>query len=83
MYPQAHRLLPGSGLRVTFAAEIKRVTGANDDQVAAALGKRDVRIGGHYTRHLEQEARIIRMFFAQPLLQRQREGSENFLPSLI
>jgi integrase len=47
------------GLRVTFAAEIKRVTGANDDQVAAALGDRDSRMGAHYTRHVEQENKII------------------------
>ena len=47
------------GLRVTFAAEIKRMTGANDDQVAAALGDRDSRMGGHYTRHVEQENKII------------------------
>jgi hypothetical protein len=39
------------GLRVTFAAEIKRVTGANDDQVAAALGDRDTRMGPQHTRH--------------------------------
>ncbi|MBR0896028.1 hypothetical protein JQ616_13795 [Bradyrhizobium tropiciagri] len=55
------------GLRVTFAAEIKRVTGANDDQVAAALGDRDVRTGRQYTRHVEQEARIIKVFFGQYL----------------
>ena len=59
------------GLRVTFAAEIKRVTGANDDQVAAALGDRDARMGAHYTRHVEQEARIIEVFFAKQL----RSGS--------
>ncbi len=53
------------GLRVTFAAEIKRVTGANDDQVAAALGDRDARMGAHYTRHVEQEARIDRGVFRQ------------------
>jgi integrase len=47
------------GLRVTFAAEIKRLTGANDDQVAAALGDRDSRMGGHYTRHVEQENKIV------------------------
>lgn len=47
------------GLRVTFAAEIKRLTGANDDQVAAALGDRNARMGGHYTRHVEQENKII------------------------
>lgn len=50
------------GLRVTFAAEIKRVTGANDDQVAAALGDRDTRMGAHYTRHVEQENKIIFLF---------------------
>ena len=47
------------GLRATFAADIKRVTGANDDQVAAALGNRDARTGGHYTRHVEQESKIL------------------------
>lgn len=47
------------GLRVTFAAEIKRLTGANDDQVAAALGDRDTRMGAHYTRHVDQENKII------------------------
>ena len=44
------------GLRVSFAADIKRVTGANDSQVAAALGDRDTRMGAHYTRHVEQES---------------------------
>lgn len=53
------------GLRVTFAAEIKRVTGANDSQVAAALGDRDTRMGAHYTRHVEQEARIVDLFFSK------------------
>lgn len=53
------------GLRVTFAAEIKRVTGATDEQIAAALGDRDVRMGKHYTRHVEQEARVIKVFFGQ------------------
>lgn len=47
------------GLRVTFAAEIKRLTGANDDQVAAALGDRDTRMGAHYTRHVDQENKIL------------------------
>lgn len=51
------------GLRVTFAADIKRVTGANDDQVAAALGDRDTRMGRHYTRHVEQENKLILLFF--------------------
>jgi hypothetical protein len=59
------------GLRVTFSCEIKRVTGANDDQIAAALGDLDVRMGAHYTRHVEQEARIIEVFFTKQL----RSGS--------
>lgn len=50
------------GLRVTFAAEIKRMTGANDDQVAAALGDRDTRMGAHYTRHVEQENKILFLY---------------------
>jgi integrase len=63
------------GLRATFASEIKRVTGANDDQIAAALGDRDVRMGAHYTRHVEQEARIIEVFFAKQL----RTGTEQIV----
>jgi integrase len=55
------------GLRVTFAAEIKRVTGANDDQVAAALGDRDTRMGRHYTRHVEQENKVALLFFSQQM----------------
>lgn len=53
------------GLRVSFASEIKRVTGANDDQVAAALGDRDTKMGKHYTRHVEQENRIAFLFFSR------------------
>lgn len=53
------------GLRATFASEIKRVTGANDDQVAAALGDRDTKMGKHYTRHVEQENRIAFLFFSR------------------
>jgi integrase len=70
------------GLRVTFAAEIKRITGANDSQVAAALGDRDTRMGAHYTRHVEQEARIIEVFFTKHLRTRteqdlsKREGPD-------
>jgi integrase len=55
------------GLRVTFAAEIKRVTGANDDQVAAALGDRDTRMGAHYTRHVEQENKILYLFASKTM----------------
>jgi integrase len=53
------------GLRVSFASEVKRVTGANDDQVAAALGDRDTRMGRHYTRHVEQENKVALLFFSQ------------------
>lgn len=53
------------GLRVTFAADIKRATGANDDQIAAALGDRDTRMGKHYTRHVEQEAKLLKLFFSK------------------
>ena len=55
------------GLRVSFAAEVKRVTGANDDQVAAALGDRDTRMGRHYTRHVEQENKVALLFFSQKM----------------
>ncbi len=59
------------GLRSTFAAEIKRVTGANDDQVAAALGDRDTKMGRHYTRHVEQENKII-FLYASKLIGEQK-----------
>lgn len=52
------------GLRVSFAAEIKRVTGASDAQIARALGDRDDRMGGHYTRHVEQENQVALAFFS-------------------
>jgi integrase len=65
------------GLRVTFAAEIKRVTGANDTQVAAALGDRDTRMGAHYTRHVEQEARIIEVFFTKQVRTRTEQDLSN------
>lgn len=59
-------VLPGKitphGLRVTFAAARKRETGATDEEVAAALGDRDRRMGAHYTRHVENEVRVIRAF---------------------
>lgn len=50
------------GLRVTFAAALKRDHGASDKDVATALGDRSERMGGHYTRHVEKEATIIRLF---------------------
>lgn len=65
------------GLRATFAAEIKRVTGANDDQVAAALGDRDPRMGAHYTRHVEQENKIIYLFATKTMGTRTEQDLEN------
>jgi integrase len=53
------------GLRVTFAAARKREEGATDEQVAAALGDRDARMGAHYTRHVENELKVIRAFGKQ------------------
>jgi hypothetical protein len=49
------------GLRVSYAAELGR-GGASDGDVAAALGDRSERMGKHYTRHVENEARVIRAF---------------------
>ena len=49
------------GLRVTYAARLKR-DGANDGEVAAALGDRSEAMGRHYTRHVENEAKVIRAF---------------------
>lgn len=62
------------GLRATFAAEIKRLTGANDDQVAAALGDRDVRMGAHYTRHVEQENKILFLWAQRTRTERDLEN---------
>jgi integrase len=50
------------GLRVTYAAGIKRQTGADNAAVAAALGDRDERMGAHYTRHVENEIKVIQAF---------------------
>lgn len=49
------------GLRVTYAADLKR-NGADTAEVAAALGDRSERMGSHYTRHVENEAKVIRAF---------------------
>lgn len=49
------------GLRVTYAAALAR-RGSNTKNVAAALGDRDERMGAHYTRHVENEARVIQAF---------------------
>jgi integrase len=65
------------GLRATFAAELKRITGANDDQVAAALGDRDTRMGAHYTRHVEQENKIIFLFATKTIGTRTERDLEN------
>jgi integrase len=54
------------GLRATFAAARKREEGANDSQVAAALGDRDSRMGAHYTRHVENEIKVIQAFGKVP-----------------
>lgn len=64
------------GLRATFAAEIKRLTGANDDQVAAALGDRDVRMGAHYTRHVEQENKILFMWAQRTRIEQDLENGK-------
>lgn len=56
------------GLRVTFSAAIKRDALKrgeiipNNAAVAAALGDRDERMGGHYTRHIENEIKVIQAF---------------------
>jgi integrase len=52
------------GLRVTYAAWLRR-EGADASDVAAALGDRTPRMGEHYTRHVEKEARVIRAFSGQ------------------
>jgi len=49
------------GLRVTYAAWLKR-NGADDSEIAAGLGDKSQRMGTHYTRHVENEAKVIRAF---------------------
>lgn len=49
------------GCRVSFAAGKKR-GGADTSEVAAALGDRTTRMGEHYTRHVEEEQKVIRAF---------------------
>lgn len=49
------------GLRVTYAADLRRA-GADAGEVAAALGDKSERMGTHYTRHVENEAKVIRAF---------------------
>ncbi|WP_246272628.1 tyrosine-type recombinase/integrase [Phyllobacterium pellucidum] len=49
------------GLRVTYAADIRR-RGHDKGMVADALGDKSERMGAHYTRHVEKEASLIRIF---------------------
>ncbi len=49
------------GLRSSYAAWWKRM-GANDREIADLLGDKSERMGGHYSRHVESEANIIRAF---------------------
>ncbi len=49
------------GLRVSYAAWWKRM-GASDSEVAGLIGDKSARMGTHYTRHVEDEAKIIRAF---------------------
>lgn len=50
------------GLRVTYAADKKRKHGATDSAVAAALGDKTPAMGTHYTRHVENEIKVIQAF---------------------
>ena len=49
------------GLRVSYAAWWKRM-GASDDEVARLIGDKSLRMGTHYTRHVEDEVSITRAF---------------------
>lgn len=49
------------GLRVTYAAALSR-DGAGTGDVAAALGDKSERMGAHYTRHVENEVKVVRAF---------------------
>jgi integrase len=49
------------GLRATYAAWLKR-HGASDAEIAGALTDKSVRMGGHYSRHVEREANVVRAF---------------------
>lgn len=55
------------GLRVTYAAGLKRAAhkrkgNVDNAAVAAALGDRDERMGALYTRHVENEFKVIQAF---------------------
>lgn len=60
------------GLRSTYAADLKRA-GAATGEVAAALGDRSERMGAHYTRHVENEAKVIRAFEAKSRSKKERQ----------
>jgi hypothetical protein len=49
------------GLRVSYAAWWKR-NGASDEEVARLIGDKSVKMGAHYTRHVEDEVSIVRAF---------------------
>lgn len=49
------------GLRTSYAADLAR-NGADTADVAAALGDKSERMGAHYTRHVENETKVIRAF---------------------
>lgn len=49
------------GVRVSYAAEMGR-DGVSDGDVAAALGDRSEAMGKHYTRHVQNETKVIRAF---------------------
>jgi integrase len=49
------------GLRVSYAAWWK-CNGASDSEIAALIGDKSLRIGAHYTRHVEAETSIRRPF---------------------
>lgn len=54
------------GLRVTFAASIRR-RGYGEEAVADALGDRSRSMGRHYTRHVEREALLVDIFTPKTL----------------
>lgn len=57
------------GLRVTYAASIRR-RGHDAGTVADALGDRSEAMGKHYTRHVEKEASLIRIFDGKAVVQK-------------
>jgi site-specific recombinase XerD len=59
------------GLRVTYAADLRRM-GADTGQVAAALGDKSERMGVHYTRHVENEAKVTQAFNRKRLSQEEQ-----------